>query len=354
MQQPFSFDRPQTLGALALRNGYCLAPLETRTALFDGEVSRDDCYFHQEHAQHVGLDVVGSIYVHASGATVTGSLSAADDAMIPGLRRLAASIHASGAKAVGQLVHAGRMTNHVATNGASVVAPSAVRAAHGVVDAPHALTRAEIFTIIDQFGAATQRLILAGFDGVELHGANSMLLQQFLSPLSNQRSDDFGGELLNRLRLPLLVVQRVLRVAKQAQQPFVVGYRLSPEEVEPGGLQLLDTLVLSRVLAQLPVAYLSLSLHHYDQTAVTSSATGPVRKLFKTQIGELPLMVAGEIARAEDVQRLDQQVDFLALGRQLMLNPQWPVAFRFPAALHTAADLTATRVGVPQAIFKYL
>lgn len=354
MVQQFSFDRPQTLGPLHLRNGYCLAPLETRTALFDGEVSRDDCYFHREHGRHVGLDIVGSIYVHASGATVTGSLSAADDAMIPGLRRLTAVIHASGARAVGQLVHAGRMTNHVATNGAPVVGPSAVRAAHGVVEMPHALTRAEVLAIVDQFGAATQRLILAGFDGVELHGANSFLLQQFLSPLSNRRTDDFGGDLLNRVRLPLLVVQRVLQVAKQARQPFVVGYRLSPEEVEPGGLRLLDTLTLSRLLAQLPIDYLSLSLHHYDQTAQTSAATVPVRRLFKTQIGNLPLMVAGEIVRAADVQRLDQQVAFLAIGRQLMLNPQWPVAFRFPAALHTAAELSAERVGLPQAIFKYL
>lgn len=171
-EQPYSF-----ANGITLRNGICLAPLDTRTALFDGEVSEADRYFHRRHASHVGLTIVGSAYVAQAGCTVTGSINIAEDKMVAGLTTLAQTIHQQGAKAVIQLVHAGRMTNRAATAGHTVVGPSAIAAAHGVVDLPEALTRDQITAIIDEFGAATQRAIQAGFDGVEIHGANSFLLQ---------------------------------------------------------------------------------------------------------------------------------------------------------------------------------
>nr|WP_272901902.1 hypothetical protein [Levilactobacillus brevis] len=84
--------------------------------------------------------------------------------------------------------------------------------------------------IIEQFGQATRRAMAAGFDGVEIHGANHFLLQQFMSPLTNQRTDSYGGSLVNRLRLPIQIARRVLQEAQSSQRPFIVGYRLSPEE----------------------------------------------------------------------------------------------------------------------------
>jgi len=348
------FDRPTKLSQLTLRNGYCLAPLSTRTALFDGEVSRNDCYFHQLHAQNVGLDIVGSAYVQQSGSTTSGSLSVADDSKLPGLRQLAQTIQKQGSKAILQLVHAGCMTNKIATNSLPILAPSAVAAPHGSGELPEAVTTSQITEIVDSFGAATQRAILAGFDGVEIHGANSFLLQQFMSPLTNQRTDEFGGSLANRVRFPLMVAQRVLQVAKQARRPFVVGYRISPEEIATGGLPLLDNLVLMRLLAGFKIDYLSLSLHDYQQQPVTMAKSQTVSEVIKAEIGDLPLMVAGGIKTLADVERLATTADVLAIGRQLMVDPKWPNRYRNPARLTTAKQLTAWDTGLPQQLFKYL
>lgn len=354
MHRQQDYDHPVQLGQqLTLRNGYCLAPLSTQTALFNGEVSRNDCYFHQQHAKYVGLDIVGSAYVAVNGSTAMGSISVADDQKIPGLRQLATTIQRTGAKAILQLVHAGRMTNPVITQGTAVVAPSTIQATHWAGGLPETLTAQAIDTIVDQFGAATQRAILAGFDGVELHGANGFLLQQFLSPLSNRRTDAFGGTLENRLRVPLMVVKRVLQVAKQASKPFVVGYRFSPEEVESGGLSLVDSLVLTHLLSHLPLSYLSLSLRRYNQQPVTIKSTKTVVDLIAAET-TLPLMVAGHIRTASDVQTVAAVARLVAIGRPLMVDPHWPLFFRQPERLKTTCEVTAAEVGITQQLFHYL
>jgi len=342
-------------GGVKLRNGFCLAPLDTRTSLFDGAVSQNDCHFYQEHTKNVGLAIVGSVYVDLAGCTVTGSMSIANDQMIPGLTTLATAVHRQGAKVMLQLVHAGRMTNHWATNGQKVVGPSAVKGEHGRVDLPAALTNDEIETIIDEFGTATRRAIAAGFDGVEIHGANSFLLQQFMSPLSNRRTDAYGGSLVNRMFFPMRVAQRVLKVAAEANRPFAVGYRISPEEIEPGGLSLADNLVLMRALSQLPLAYLSLSLRHYDQSAVTLTTGAAVTQLVRAFVPKLPLMVAGNIRTAADLRQVsDWGVDLAAVGQQMIVDPDWPKKFRQPASLKQRTDWTATSLGIPQSIYRFL
>ncbi|WP_203637892.1 oxidoreductase [Levilactobacillus wangkuiensis] len=340
---------------LKLRNGFCLAPLDTRTSLFDGEVSQNDCRFYQEHTKNVGLAVVGSVYVDLAGCTVTGSMSIANDQMVPGLANLATAVHQQGAKVMLQLVHAGRMTNHYATNGKKVVGPSAVKGEHGMVDMPVALTNDEIETIIDDFGTATRRAIVAGFDGVEIHGANSFLLQQFMSPLSNQRMDAYGGSLVNRMFFPMRVAQRVLKVAVEADRPFAVGYRISPEEIEPGGLSLADNLVLMRALSHLPLDYLSLSLRHYDQPAVTLTAPATVAQIVRQFVPKLPLMVAGHIRTAADLQSISRTgIDLAAVGQQMIVDPDWPKKFRHPDTLKQRTDWTATSLGIPQSIYRFL
>lgn len=352
----FRYERPYTFAnSLWLRNGFCLAPLDLRTSLFDGAVSQNDCTFYQQHTGQVGMSIVGSLYIDQAGSTVTGSMGIADDGQIAGLKRLATAIQQQGSRAVVQLVHAGRMTNHFATNGAPVVGPSAIRGTHGQVAQPQALTTAQIETIIADFGAATRRAIAAGFDGVEIHGANSFLLQQFMSPLSNHRTDDYGGDLVNRMYFPMRVAQRVLAVAAQSSRPFVVGYRISPEEVEPGGLNLADNLVLMRALSQLPLSYLSLSLRHYAQPAVTLTSQRPVADIVKRFVPRLPLMVAGGIRTSADVAQVaDLGADLAAVGQQMIVDPTWPKKFRQPATLKHKADWTATTLGIPESIYRYL
>lgn len=319
-----NFDREQTLRCgLTVRNAFVLAPLDLQLSLFDGTVSRNDLWFHQQHTRTVGLDIVGSAYVDPIGITAAGSISAARDCDVIGLRQLARTIHRQGARAILQLSHAGQLAK-VDPRYCTAVGPSAL---HGAV----ALSQYEVTTMITQFGRAAARAYEAGFDGVELQGANRFLLQQFLSPATNQRTDALGGSLLRRLTVPIRVVQRVMDVAKRAQRPFAIGYRLSPEERRPGGLRLVDTLVLARLLAALKIDYLSLSLHHYHQSAVTGYSVVPVVQTFRQQVPTLPLMVAGGIRTNQDLAAIRQQATFAAIGTPLIFNPDWPANRAQPA-----------------------
>lgn len=327
-----------------LNNRIVLAPLNIQSSLFDGSVSLNDIVFHQQHAQKVGMDIVGSAYVSPSGNTDYGSVSAADDKKIPGLTKLAETIHDSGSKAILQLVHAGRMTNEHITQGHEVVAPSAIKATHGHVAMPKGLTAEEISDIIDEFAAATRRAIQAGFDGIELHGANTFLLQQFMSPLSNQREDSFGGSLANRMKFPIFLVNQVKAVAKQlADKPFIIGYRLSPEEIEAGGLTLKDNLMLAMVLKEIGIDYLSLSLRQYNQLPLTSDKlqSFAIPDIFRKAVGDLPLMVAGALNSPQNLE--DAHADMLAVGSKLFMDPMWPEELATGQS-HLGAPITG---GVP-------
>lgn len=111
------------------------------------------------------------------------------------------------------------------------------------------------------FGEATRRAIQAGFDGIELHGANTYLLQQFFSPHSNRRTDKWGGSVEKRMTFALEVIKRVHEtVEKYANRPFIVGYRISPEEIEEPGIRMADTLQFIDVLAEQPIDYLHVSM----------------------------------------------------------------------------------------------
>lgn len=307
-----------------LKNRIVLAPLNIQSALFDGKVSLNDLDFHSKRSKDVGMDVVGSAYVSESGNTAFGSISAAKDEDIPGLRRLSETIHQNGCKAILQLVHAGRMTNQFVTKGHPVVGPSPIKAEHGVVDTPTELTNDIIKQVIDDFVSATNRAIQAGFDGVELHGANTFLLQQFMSPCSNQRHDQFGGSIMNRVKFPLLVAHEVARAAHtETFHPFVVGYRLSPEEVETGGLTFTDNLVLMSLLKQVGIDYLGLSLRWYNQHSVTNQQLGrfSVAEVVRQVVGELPMIVSGQLNDPAHLREAGG--DLFAVGKQLFVKPDW-------------------------------
>ncbi|MDZ7835185.1 MAG: hypothetical protein U5K84_07385 [Alkalibacterium sp.] len=131
---------------------------------------------------------------------------------------------------------------------------------------PKELTDGGINILIHQFGSAVRRAIDAGFDGVELHGANTYLLQQFFSPHSNQRTDKWGGSIEKRLTFPLEVVKHCQSIIDQyAKKPFLLGYRFSPEEIETPGIRIDDTLYLVDALINEEIDYLHLSVNYYYQ-----------------------------------------------------------------------------------------
>lgn len=129
--------------------------------------------------------------------------------------------------------------------GRTPVGPSAVAAPRDGAATPVALTAEEVEGMIGKFGEAVRRAIQAGFDGVEIHGANTYLIQQFFSPNSNQRDDEWGGSRENRAKFPLAVLDITHKMVRQyADDAFIIGYRFSPEELEVPGIRFEDTLYL--------------------------------------------------------------------------------------------------------------
>ena len=231
IQDKFTFKNGQTM-----RNRVVLAPMTICASEPGGYVSQADIDFFARRSRSVGMVITGSTYVHPLGKSFAESFSGAEDDKIEGLSRLAKAIKDQGALAIVQLYHGGRMVLPDLIDG-QPVAPSAVKAPRDYLAEPRALKNAEVEQVIEDFLSAIRRAIQAGFDGVELHGANTYLIQQFYSAQSNRRNDQWGGSLENRMRFPLAVIDAVVALReKHRRNDFIIGYRFSPEEPGDDGL----------------------------------------------------------------------------------------------------------------------
>ncbi|KRM06355.1 NADH oxidase domain protein [Lentilactobacillus farraginis DSM 18382 = JCM 14108] len=292
----------------------------------DGSITSDEIAYYHLRAGGVGLLITGCANVNDLGKGFEGELSVAHESMLPGLSRLANAIKVNGTKAILQIFSAGRMSHSSILRGKQPVSASAVAAVRPDAETPRSLSEDEIEQTITDFAKATQLAIDAGFDGVELHGANTYLLQQFFSPHSNRRTDRWGGSLENRMRFPLAVVDACAKVVSQAGRPFILGYRISPEEIEKPGIRLSDTLALVKQLNQKPIDYLHVSLADaWGTSIVDQTDKQPVfEKIQAVLAADLPLMVVGHLATPAQVEKLmNANVDFAALGRELIREPKW-------------------------------
>lgn len=312
---------------MTVRNHVVMAPTTLRASFEDGSVTDNELRYYQMRSGGPGIIVSEVAHVNHLGKGWEGGISAADDDKIPGLSRLASAIQSGGAKAILQLFSAGRQTTTAILRGQQPVSASAVAYPRGDFETPRALTHQEIAQTIDDFAAATKRAILAGFDGVELHGANLYLMQQFFSPDSNQRDDIWGGTLAKRMRFGLAVTAKVAQTIEQyADRPFLLGYRQSPEEPMTPGITLQDSLAFVNKLIDLPVDYVHLSLKDAFQTPFKDKddQTKIVDYYRQALPDDFPLMVAGLVKQPAQVEELmDTGVTFAAMGRELIVEPNW-------------------------------
>ena len=317
---------PLTLNnQVTVKNRLCVAPLTLFAGLEDGRPSEEECRFLNGRGKDIGLYVLGATGVKAEGLAFIGQPRAFSSADLDALRQRASLIKKDGALAIVQLHHAGAQANPALTK-CDPHAPSLVPDWEG--PKLHVLTVPEIKSIIEAFAKATELAIESGYDGVELHGANNYLLQQFYSAHTNQRTDEYGGSTdEERMRFILEVVDAVVAVRERLNRPdFIIGYRLSPEEPYPDGLTMDNTLKLVKVLSQKTLQYLHVSQWNFLKQARRGQGTGSPRLelIHKAVAGKMALVGCGGL---HDQESFEQAVtsgyaELYACGNAIMLNPQ--------------------------------
>ena len=358
---PALFDAVPFASGLTLRNRVVMAPMTTWSSNDDGTVSVEEEDYYRRRVNGVGLVVTGCTHVAPNGIGFTGEFAAYDDRFLPSLKRLAAAIRSGGAPAILQIFHAGNKAVPALVPNGDIVSASAVTTGAGPFSfpiTPRPLADGEIVGIVRAFGETTRRAIEAGFDGVELHGAHGFLIQNFFSPHFNQRDDDWGGFPEKRMRFPLAVVEEVRRIiTTHADRPFVLGYRISPEESNEGGLRIADSLVLIDRLIEAGIDYLHGSLSDAPRARPIGCNKGPtiVRVLRDRLAGRAPLMVAGQVKTPEQAQAvLHDGADLVAIGQGLVMNPDWVELARSGRSkeIETAiAAPDAPRLAVPRKLW---
>ncbi|WP_078592645.1 NADH-dependent flavin oxidoreductase [Evansella clarkii] len=310
-----------------LENRILMAPMTNFASEENGVVSDEELVYYKERSGGVGAVVTAVAYVIRGGKGFVNQIGADSDDKIPGLKRLADTIKGEGAKAILQIFHAGRMAPPELLEDGQSVSASAVAAPRPGLVTPRELTETEIEEIIQAFGDAARRAIQAGFDGVEIHGANTYLIQQFFSPHSNRRTDKWGGTIEKRMAFPLAVIDSVKAAVKEhAKDPFVFGYRISPEEMENPGITMDDTLPFVDTLAEQELDYLSVSVQDFWQGSIRDEQDKKSRVLLiQERVGnKVPVIGVGSLYTPEDVKKaLDTGVPLLALGRELIIEPKW-------------------------------
>lgn len=229
---------PLTVRGYTLRNRIVLPPLQTGRATLEGAVTSRLINFYLRRSAALGLPIVEHAYISLAGKLSFKQLGIHNDGLIPGLTTLAKAIKGVGAPAILQITHAGGVANKKII-GEIPAGPSATNKSRQ-------LQKIELLSIVEEFGVAAERAVKAGFDGLEFHGAHGFLLNQFFSPLMNRRNDEFGGSLENRMRFPLLAVDRVRKALKDG----LLLYRLGADDLAPNGIQIEEAATFAMALEQ--------------------------------------------------------------------------------------------------------
>ncbi|MFJ6458969.1 MULTISPECIES: NADH-dependent flavin oxidoreductase [Staphylococcus] len=307
-----------------LRNRFVLAPLTHISSNDDGTISDVEIPYIEKRSKDVGLAINAASNINDVGKAFPGQPSVAHDSDIEGLKELAKAMKKNGAKALVQIHHGGAQALPNLTPQGDVGAPSPITLKSFGQQEPHnarEMTSDEIEQTIKDFGEATRRVIEAGFDGVEIHGANHYLIHQFVSPYYNNRNDVWA----DNLKFPMAVIDEVVKAKKEyANDEFIVGYRLSPEEAESPGISMEITEQLINQIANQPLDYIHISLMDVNSETREGKYKGENRlKLIHHWVnGRMPVIGIGSVFTPEDaLNAIDNVgVELVALGREILLD----------------------------------
>ena len=308
-----------------------IAPLTIMGSNPDGTISDEERNYLSQRAKNIGLYILGATAVNQEGIAFPNQPRAFSDKDLPSLEERAKIIKAQGALAINQIHHGGVLAD-IKYSGTNVVAVSAEIYNEGLTkkdikmgNEKKQLNNDDILKIINDFAYATELSIKAGFDGIEIHGANNYLLQQFYSGYYNKRTDEWGGSLEKRMRFPLEVVDACCKIRDKYNKPeFIIGYRLSPEEPFENGITMTETLALVRALVKKPIQYIHVSQKNFFQKTRRGEGIGVERLkvIHQETRGKVALIGVGGLYSYNDFNKAlkSEFVEFIGTGRASMLN----------------------------------
>ncbi len=319
---------PITINGMTLRNRTVMPPIGSNFATVSAEVSEEMIKYYELRAKGgTGLIIVENACVDfPMGTNGTKQCRIDDNQYVPGLYTLVERLHAYGAKVSIQLNHAGASAFALRLNGVQPVSSSNIPSKTGGA-VPRPLTVEEMKEIARKYGEAAARAQLAGFDSVEIHGGHSYLLNQFLSPLFNNRTDEFGGSAENRARFAVMVIESV----RNAVGPrFPISIRISADDMIKGGNTLEDSLELMKYMQE-KVDFLNISIAQndnlylqHDKMSLAEGWRSYMAKAFRETFNK-PVITSGNFRSpevAEDV-IAKGDADLIAMGRGLIAEPYW-------------------------------
>jgi len=320
---------PGFIRGLRIKNRLVMAPISTNFADAGGNVTELLIHHYKTIASGgVGLLIVENVCIqYPQGRHGVAQPRIDSDEFISGLHYLTHAIHRAGALVAVELMHPGAVADLKLTEEPPLVAPSAVPVKHsGVVSKK--LTKNEIEKMANLFGEAALRAKEGGFDMVEVHAGHGLLLNQFLSPLTNKRKDEYGGNLEGRVRFPAMVIRKV---KEHVGWEFPVSVRLGVKEFEKGGITLEEGKTVAKKLAQAGADAIHTTLGGADQEKRLEPMQYPqgwrvflAREVKKAV--DIPVLTVGVIREPWFAEKIleEGQADFIALGRALIADPEWP------------------------------
>lgn len=336
---------PTRLGPLTLQNRLVISPMTRNRAI--GNVPNDLMVEYYKQRASAGLIITEGTSPSPNGLGYPRIPGVFSDAQVAGWKKVTDAVHAAGGRIFLQLMHTGRIghPNNLPA-GARVFAPSAVAAAGEMyTDAegpkphptPNEMTEGDVKATVREYAQAAKNAIVAGFDGVELHGANGYLLEQFIRPNSNRRSDAYGGSIEKRARFVLEVVKAVADAIGKDR----VGIRLSPygvfNDMPPYEATETEYTYLAKELSKLGILY----VHLVDHSALGAPAVPPsIKDAFRREFkGALILSGGYDAARAE-ADLAAGKADLIAVGRPFLANPDLIERWKAGAAVNAPDPAT--------------
>jgi len=352
---------PVTIKNMSLANRLVRSATYEGLAAEDGSVTDELIDLHTTLARGgVGLIIVGYANVQENGHCMPRQAAVHSDDNIPGLRRLVDAVHREGGKIALEIAHSGRQTTPALVGGETPMAPSAMEADPFFHTTPRAMTTGEIRETVDAFAAAAVRCKKAGFDAVQLHGAHGYLISQFLSPFTNRRTDEWGGNTENRMRF----VKEVIRETRTALGPdYPLLIKISVEEGVDNGMTLDEACRVAKGLADAGVDAIEVSggiladttfmmcrgdvpidqlvgglegevkaqteqffYSIADSVKVEEAYWLPHAEKIKGVVGNVPVMLVGGMKYPQTMENIVQEgkADFISLARSLVREPSLP------------------------------